>query len=73
MGCILLFLIGFGLCVSGGVTLIAYTNFLPAGISWAEYGLFISGRIECYFFPLGLLLMTIAVLLYPDESSRHEE
>lgn len=73
MGHIFLFLLGFGLCVSGGVTLIAYTNFLPAGITWTEYGLFIIKRIECYFFPLGLLLMTIAVTFYPAESSDIKE
>jgi len=68
MGYIFLFLLGFGLAVSGGVTLIAYTNFLPAGISWAEYAIFISGRIECYFFPAGLLFMTIAICCYPNQS-----
>ena len=66
---VFLFLLGFGLAVSGGVTLIAYTNFLPAGITWTEYAIFISGRIECYFFPVGLLLMTIAFCFYPEETS----
>lgn len=56
MGYLLLFLIGFGLAVSGGVTIIAYLNFLPAGISWYEYFMFIRGRIECYFFQSELFL-----------------
>ena len=63
----LLFLIGFGLAVSGGVTIIAYMNFLPAGISWLEYFLFIRGRIECYFLPIGFVLMMIAIQKIPTE------
>ena len=65
----LLFLIGFGLAVSGGVTIIAYLNFLPAGISWIEYFLFIKGRIECYFFPVGIILMFIVIQFLPDKRS----
>lgn len=67
MGYILLFLIGFGLAVSGGVTIIAYLNFLPAGISWMEYFEYIAGRIECYFLPAGFLLMMIAILRLPNK------
>lgn len=62
-----LFLIGFGLAVSGGVTLIAYLNFLPAGLSWSDYFIFVSGRIECYFLPIGILLMTIVMLRLPNK------
>lgn len=64
MAMIVLFLIGFGLAVAGGVTIIAYMNFLPAGISWIEYFMFIRTRIECYFFPFGLLLVFIAIQRY---------
>lgn len=67
MGFLLLFLIGFGLAVSGGVTLIAYLNFLPAGISWAEYFHFISGRVESYFLPLGILLMIFVIHRFPSK------
>ncbi|WP_042149016.1 hypothetical protein [Paucisalibacillus sp. EB02] len=65
MGYIFLFLIGFGLAVTGGVTLISYMNFLPAGVSWAEYFLFVSGRLECYFLPIGLLIMTFVIYTSP--------
>jgi len=65
MGYIFLFLIGFGLAVTGGVTLIAYMNFLPAGVSWGEYSLFVSGRLECYFLPIGLLIMTFVIYTSP--------
>ncbi|CDO02670.1 hypothetical protein OPHB3_0285 [Oceanobacillus picturae] len=66
MGYIFVFLIGFGLAVSGGVTIIAYLNFLPAGITWIEYFIFISGRMECYFLPLGIVLMAFVVYRYPN-------
>lgn len=67
MGYMLLFLIGFGLAVSGGVSLIAYLNLLPAGVSWLEYYLFIRSRIECYFLPIGLILMVIIIFRYPNQ------
>jgi|GEM_PF-454424 len=63
-----LFLLGFGLAVSGGVTIIAYMNFLPAGITWMQYLAFIMGRVECYFLPVGLLLMCIAIYRFPLSS-----
>lgn len=68
MGYIFWFLIGFGLSVSGGVTLIAYMNFLPAGITWVEYFIFVKSRIECYFFPLGMILMAVALYKMPNNS-----
>jgi len=67
LGYLLLFLIGFGLAVSGGVTIIAYMNFLPAGISWFEYFMFIKGRLECYFLPIGFLMMVIAIHRFPEK------
>lgn len=67
MGYFLLFLVGFGLAVSGGVTIIAYMNFLPAGISWLEYFLFIKGRLECYFLPIGFIMMLIAIHRFPEK------
>ncbi|MCM3741101.1 hypothetical protein M3210_12555 [Oceanobacillus luteolus] len=62
------FLIGFGLTVTGGVTIIAYMNFLPAGITWVEYFSFISTRIECYFFFIGILIMLVVLYCYPNNS-----
>ncbi|MEI3611075.1 hypothetical protein [Pseudogracilibacillus sp. SO30301A] len=67
MGYLLLFLIGFGLAVSGGVTIIAYMNFLPAGISWFDYFMFIKGRVECYFLPIGFIMMLIAIHRFPEK------
>lgn len=67
MGYLILFLVGFGLAVSGGVTIIAYLNFLPAGISWLEYFMFIKGRVECYLLPVGVLLIFIAIHRFPEK------
>jgi len=66
MGYVFLFLIGFGLAVSGGVTMIAYMNFLPAGVTWLEYFIFVKDRIECYFLPAGLLIMAFVIYHYPN-------
>lgn len=69
MGYVFLFLIGFGLAVSGGVMLIAYMNFLPAGISWLDYFIFIQGRVESYFLPVGLLIISFVIYRLPNKSS----
>ncbi|MBR3119097.1 hypothetical protein [Oceanobacillus profundus] len=66
MGYIFIFLIGFGLAVTGGVTIIAYMNFLPAGLSWSDYFIFISSRIECYFLLIGLAIMAFVLYRYPN-------
>mgnify|MGYP001229613078 CR=1 FL=1 len=66
MGYIFLFLIGFGMAIAGGVSIIAYMNFFPAGIGWLDYFIFIKGRLECYLFPAGILLMTIVLRRYPN-------
>lgn len=65
MAYIVLFLVGFGLAVSGGISLIAYLNFLPAGITWLEYFIFIRTRIECYFLPFGFFLISISLYKIP--------
>lgn len=67
MGHTILFLVGFGMAVAGGVTLIAYTNFLPAGISWFGYLAFIQNRIEVYFLPIGILLMAFVIYRFPNK------
>lgn len=66
MGYIFIFLIGFGLAVTGGITIIAYMNFLPAGLSWSDYFIFISSRIECYFLLIGLAIMAFVLYRYPN-------
>nr|WP_205207756.1 hypothetical protein [Bacillus sp. P14.5] len=53
--------IGFGLSVSGGVTLIMYLNLLAAGLTFPDYFQFILGRIESYLLLAGILLITISI------------
>lgn len=65
MGYVFLFFIGFGLAIAGGVTLIAYLNFLPAGITWIEYFIFIRGRMEVYLLPIGIIIVTVIILKNP--------
>lgn len=64
---IFLFLLGFGLAVAGGVTLISYMNFIPAGLAWADYFIYIKGRPECYFLPIGFIMIIIALYRYPSK------
>jgi hypothetical protein len=56
-----LFLIGFGVAVSGGVSTIAYLNLLATGHGYIEYFLFISKRVECYLLPAGVFTIWISI------------
>ncbi|OIU72518.1 hypothetical protein [Rossellomorea aquimaris] len=55
--------IGFGLAVSGGVSLIIYLNLLTTGMTITDYLLFISTRVECYLFLVGILIITVTIYL----------
>lgn len=55
------FLVGFGLSISGGISIILYLNFIPAGLEFIDYVYFIRNKIECYFFLLGILIMSISM------------
>ncbi|WP_067840561.1 hypothetical protein [Amphibacillus sediminis] len=57
----MLFLIGFGLTVAGGVMIILYLNLIPAGLSWTSYLFYIISQTECQLFVLGLVLMLIGL------------
>ncbi len=62
--------IGFGLAVSGGVSMIIYLNLLTTGMTINEYFLFIITRVECYLFLLGLLIITFSIYL-PRKKNNH--
>ena len=55
------FLVGFGLSISGGISIILYLNFIPAGLNFIDYILFIKDKIECYFLIFGVVLMSISM------------
>ncbi len=58
-----LFLLGFGLAVAGGVTVIAYLNVMAMGLSFLDYLLYISNRMECYLLIVGIILITISIYI----------
>ncbi|WP_216828297.1 hypothetical protein [Alkalihalobacterium elongatum] len=54
-------LVGFGLAVAGGVSLLAYLNLLTAGYDFITYLRFISTRIELYMVIVGGLIITLSI------------
>ncbi|MEH7381701.1 hypothetical protein V7138_14660 [Bacillus sp. JJ1533] len=71
MGRAFFFLVGFGLAVSGGITIIAYLNLMTTGLTFVQYLQFISKRIECYLVAVGLGMIW-ASIYYPVKSSRRD-
>ncbi|MBO8156268.1 MAG: hypothetical protein H0Z32_07415 [Bacillaceae bacterium] len=61
------FLVGFGFAIAGGVSIIGYMNFFPAGLTWGNYLIFISTRPECYLFPIGIVIIAISIYFFPSE------
>jgi len=57
------FLIGFGLSVSGGISLIAYLNVFSSGMGYSDYFRFISGKPECYLLPAGMAIVLTSIFL----------
>ncbi|WP_163537082.1 hypothetical protein [Gracilibacillus sp. YIM 98692] len=58
---ILFFLVGFGLSISGGISIILYLNFIPAGLTLLDYVAIIQSKAECYFFLIGLIIMGLSI------------
>ncbi|HHW39067.1 MAG TPA: hypothetical protein GXX18_17845 [Bacillales bacterium] len=65
-----LFLLGFGLAVAGGVTVIAYLNVMALGLSFLDYLLFISTKIECYLLIIGIMLITLSIYIPLNRRNR---
>ncbi|TFB22021.1 hypothetical protein E3U55_06895 [Filobacillus milosensis] len=65
---LVLFLIGFGFTCVGGVAIIGYLNFLPAGMPTYDFLIFIYKRPECYLVPSGLFFMFFAMYKSPFDS-----
>lgn len=66
-----LLLVGFGLSVSGGITIIAYLNLIVAGHGLVNFIFFIFKRPETYLFLIGLLIMWLSI--YFPASKDHDE
>ena len=56
---IFVFLIGFGLTVSGFVYMISYLNLLSLGYNFLEYVQFIVRRLECMYSVIGILIIVL--------------
>jgi hypothetical protein len=56
-------LTGFGVAVSGGVSVIGYLNLLTTGHTFKEYLNFITYRPECYLLPIGIIIITMSIYL----------
>ncbi|WP_059173017.1 hypothetical protein [Bacillus sp. FJAT-27445] len=59
-------LTGFGIAVSGGISLVAYLNVFAAGMGYLEYLEFISGRPECYLLPAGMFIVILSIFIPGD-------
>ncbi|MFZ4450442.1 hypothetical protein [Salibacterium aidingense] len=64
---LILLAIGFGLAAAGGISLIAYLNYIPAGLTILEYIMFIFQRSEAALLVLGLVLITGSIY-WPEKS-----
>lgn len=60
---VIIFFIGYGLAVSGGLQIIIYLNLIPAGFSYMDFLVFISTRPECYLFVIGIIMITLVIYL----------
>jgi hypothetical protein len=59
------FLVGFGLATTGGVTILSYLNYIPIGVTFTNFLIFISNKPECYLFPIGIIIIILTAYLYP--------
>ncbi|MFC5712512.1 hypothetical protein ACFPU1_06940 [Thalassorhabdus alkalitolerans] len=65
-------LVGFGLSVAGGISLLAYMNYMAAGYTFYSYVEFIVHRIEFYIFVLGLLFIAVSIY-FPQRMRGNKE
>jgi hypothetical protein len=54
-------MVGFGLAVTGGVSMIAYLNLVTAGYSFVYYLKFIVLRVEFHFFLFGFIMILASI------------
>ncbi|MFN7253150.1 MAG: hypothetical protein ACK4M9_20605 [Anaerobacillus sp.] len=56
-----LLLIGFGLAVTGGISIIAYLNYVTAGYTFIYYLKFIGLRVEFHLFLIGIIMIIVSI------------
>lgn len=59
---IFFFLIGFAFLVIGNTFIILYLNLLTLGYNLSFYVNFITRRIECYYAPIGFLIIILTLI-----------
>ncbi|MBD8067531.1 hypothetical protein [Bacillus sp. PS06] len=67
-----IFLIGFGLSIAGGISIIAYLNMLATGSNLVEYLQFIIYRFECLLLPLGIIIISFSIYFPSNRSNEIE-
>lgn len=60
---IFFFLIGFGLMIIGSVYIISYLNLMTVGYNFYNYVHFISRRMECLNFFIGIIIIFLTIYL----------
>ena len=60
---IFFFLVGFALMVLGLSFIILYLNLLTLGYNLSFYANFITRRIECYYAPIGFIIMLLSLII----------
>jgi len=68
---ILLFLLGYALSLIGLIYIITYLNILSIGYNFQFYVNFICRRIECIYFIIGLILMTLSIYFPGGKNELH--
>ena len=66
---IFFFLVGFALMVLGFSYLILYLNLLTIGYNFSFYVNFITRRIECYYAPIGFIIVLLTLLIKGDKKN----
>lgn len=66
---ILFFLIGFALMVLGLSFHILYLNLLTIGYNFSYYVNFITRRIECYYAPIGFIIVLLTLVIKKEKKT----
>ncbi len=66
---IFFFLVGFALLTIGNTFLILYLNLLTIGYNFSFYVNFITRRIECYYAPIGFIIIILTLIIKGDKKN----
>lgn len=66
---IFFFLVGFAFLVLGNTFIILYLNLLTLGYNFQFYVNFITRRLECYYAPIGLIIIILTLINKGDKKN----